>query len=531
MVFLFIVIIIICSGMLSVYFSKRHLNTARFFADNIIPGIQRINDLQQAAAQVDGSCRLLSKAPAREDLAQGNADLLEVLARMEGLTATITHEDKGIDIVTLNFLSQAIRTQAQLVFQLKAQRLTLVSEQQEITRGIHHGLMELLTLASDPVHRSFHGLLKRADILMQTLNRASDTPFNIRQLREEFAAFRRESGLLLSQTRDKQLHSHARALLDQMTAQLDRLLGISQESWAIHREIGGFIATLDDLSGRLIQVTGQYIQGVRDRFRKDAEKILKREEQNINLTNGGLVLSILILYLLHWKIIIRGFGNRLSMISRAMGQGAEAEGDALPLPLQGRDEISDMARSAEELLKKAKKLNTMATMDELTRVYNRRQFFQLAKIEAERAARKKEPAVILMLDIDLFKRINDTWGHDFGDRALREFAAACSRKIRTLDIFARYGGEEFILLMPDTDPDQGMTVARRLLHTVAALKIVTDSGSKVGLTVSVGMAEADLGTEGVEAPIKRADTALYEAKRLGRNRIERFKLPGPDARG
>ena len=213
-----------------------------------------------------------------------------------------------------------------------------------------------------------------------------------------------------------------------------------------------------------------------------------------------------------------------------MGQDTAAEEDAIPLPIQGRDEIAAMARSAGELIKKAKRLNILAAMDELTQVYNRRQFFQLAETEARRAARKKEPAVVLMLDIDFFKKINDTWGHDFGDRVLREFAAACARKTRSMDIFARYGGEEFILLMPDTGPDQGMTAAQRLRETVAALEISTDSDSTVGLTVSIGMAEADLSTENIDGPLKRADAALYEAKRLGRNRVEVYRPPGT-ARG
>ena len=520
-VFLFIVILIACSGMLSVYFSKRHLKTARFFADTIIPEIQRINDLQHAASQVEDYSGELSRAVARNRLDQVYGDLEKALARMTEQTQTITREDNGIDIVSLNFLNQAIRTQAQLVFQLRARLLKMASDQQGVSKEIQRHLLELAALeARRGIDSDAPGFLSRPLPLLDALSLPATSPLNIRQLKGDFAEFHRENAGVISKIRNLKTQSHARNVLAHITEHMGHLIELKEGDLDINQRIGGFITTLDDLTGQLKQLTQKYIEGVRTRFRKNAEQVLKREQQSINFTNAGLIFAILILYLLHWKIIIRGFGNRLSMISRAMNQGAFAEGKPVPLPVQGRDEIADMARSAGELLKKASKLNTLAAMDELTGVYNRRRFFQLAKAEAKRTARKKAPAVVLMIDIDFFKKINDTWGHDFGDRVLREFAAACSQKIRSMDIFARWGGEEFILLMPDTGPDQGMAAAQRLRETIAALEISTDTGGTVSLTVSIGMAEAALDAEEIDEPIKRADTALYQAKRLGRNRVE-----------
>ena len=108
----------------------------------------------------------------------------------------------------------------------------------------------------------------------------------------------------------------------------------------------------------------------------------------------------------------------------------------------------------------------------------------------------------------------------FGDKALFEFAQACKTVIREVDLFARYGGEEFILLMPDATMDQGKSVADRILNTIQALELFTESGQKVQITTSIGVAQAALTSEKLSQSIKKADEALYTAKNSGRNRVE-----------
>ncbi len=525
-VFLLIAGVIVCSGALSVYVSKRHLSSTQLFAENIIPRIQRTNELQQTASRVKSYSRELSQATTRAGLHLVYSDLTVVLTRMEDLTATISNDDSGMDIVSLNFLSQAIRSQAQLVFQLKAQLLGLVSEQRADVGGIRRDLLELITPSLSLDHypalenrAPMHDLLEQFVFLMEKLDKPSITLEDIDRLRVDFKA----AGRLLFPPpfKDRQPNAAAdvRPALDGIMEQVDRMFAAKRQSTETVKIIGRHIGTLDELTDRLIRLTERYIDGVRDGFRKNADRLLEGERVNINLMSGVLLLSIIMLFLLHRQIIVRGFGNRLSMISRAMGQGAVGGKDHR-LPLKGRDEIADMARAAGELLEKAEKLRELATIDELTRVHNRRRFFQLAEKEAKRAARKQEPAVVLMLDLDHFKRINDTWGHDFGDRVLREFAGACSRVTREVDLFARYGGEEFILLMPETSSEAGSAAAKRLLATTASLGLVTDSGMRAPVTVSIGMAETPLGTEEIKEAIKKADTALYRAKKKGRNRVE-----------
>jgi diguanylate cyclase (GGDEF)-like protein len=165
-------------------------------------------------------------------------------------------------------------------------------------------------------------------------------------------------------------------------------------------------------------------------------------------------------------------------------------------------------------------LRDLATHDGLTGLYNRSHFLSLGEAEWERARRYERPLSMLMIDIDLFKLINDQHGHDVGDLVIREVAGACTASTRGADIVARLGGEEFAMLLPETQGADAQLLAERLRKTVADLCIVRQERA-IAVTVSIGVSEArDL--EALSALIKAADIALYEAKRGGRNRVRRF---------
>jgi diguanylate cyclase (GGDEF)-like protein len=189
-----------------------------------------------------------------------------------------------------------------------------------------------------------------------------------------------------------------------------------------------------------------------------------------------------------------------------------------------------MARALEVLLDKAVQLRDLAIMDPLTQVYNRRRFFELAGMEANRSARKKSPTILLMMDLDHFKSINDTYGHAFGDKVLHKTAQTCLISIRTMDVFARYGGEEFVALMPEAGLHEGMIVAERIRQAIASRPFITDDGLKVLITMSLGLVETDLSGETVEQALKNADSALYQAKAEGRNRVAVWR-PQNDGEG
>jgi two-component system cell cycle response regulator len=124
-----------------------------------------------------------------------------------------------------------------------------------------------------------------------------------------------------------------------------------------------------------------------------------------------------------------------------------------------------------------------------------------------------------MFDIDHFKTVNDTYGHGVGDEVLREVANRTNRNLRNFDLVARYGGEEFIVVMPDTDRDAAYQVAERLRRRVGEETFsVSDQVGEITVTISIGVAVVDGMGDTAEAILKRADDALYMAKRSGRNR-------------
>ncbi|MEH3055378.1 MAG: GGDEF domain-containing protein [Patulibacter minatonensis] len=160
----------------------------------------------------------------------------------------------------------------------------------------------------------------------------------------------------------------------------------------------------------------------------------------------------------------------------------------------------------------------MATTDELTQVHNRRHFFELGDTQFLTAQRYDLPLATLMLDVDHFKRVNDTYGHAAGDDVIRGVAARLHALIRTVDIVGRYGGEEFAFVLPCTG-DDATILAERLRSAVASEPVDTCEGP-ITVTVSIGVAVYDHDDAHLSATLGRADLALYEAKRLGRNRVE-----------
>ncbi|MFQ5562921.1 MAG: PleD family two-component system response regulator [Parvularculaceae bacterium] len=164
----------------------------------------------------------------------------------------------------------------------------------------------------------------------------------------------------------------------------------------------------------------------------------------------------------------------------------------------------------------------MAVTDQLTGLYNRRYLASHLSAMLDRAHWTGRPMSVMILDIDHFKAINDTYGHDAGDKVLHEFADRISMSVRGIDLACRYGGEEFLIAMPDTDKNFANIVAERLRQEIATDKIVLNGGRDVvEFTVSIGVASTEDGTEDENAQklIKRADEALYEAKTGGRNRV------------
>ncbi|CAG1011022.1 MAG: PleD family two-component system response regulator [Rhizobiaceae bacterium] len=162
----------------------------------------------------------------------------------------------------------------------------------------------------------------------------------------------------------------------------------------------------------------------------------------------------------------------------------------------------------------------MAVTDALTGLHNRRYLDSHLKTLFDRAVARRRPLSVMMTDLDRFKSINDTFGHDGGDDVLREFAARLRKNVRGIDLACRFGGEEFVVVMPDTDAAIAKMVAERIRAEIERTPFTVGAdGRAVNVTISIGVSSLRHGPDRIEDLMKRADVALYEAKSNGRNRV------------
>ena len=192
--------------------------------------------------------------------------------------------------------------------------------------------------------------------------------------------------------------------------------------------------------------------------------------------------------------------------------------DASELLARVRTQIRNK-RYSERLRDNVQMSIEMAITDALTGLYNRRYMEMHVGMLVDQARAGGKPLAVLMLDIDHFKSINDTHGQDAGDDVLREFARRIRKSIRGIDLACRHGGEEFVVVMPETDLAVATTVAERLRRRIASQPFSIQQGIRsVEVTISIGIAALTGGGDAASL-LKRADRALYRAKRDGRNRV------------
>ncbi len=162
----------------------------------------------------------------------------------------------------------------------------------------------------------------------------------------------------------------------------------------------------------------------------------------------------------------------------------------------------------------------MAVKDPLTELHNRRYFEMHYTSLFDKSVSSKKPLTAIMCDIDKFKAVNDTYGHDVGDAVIIEVANRIRKSVRNVDIACRYGGEEFVIIMPDTDIEYAHVVAERIRREVAEHPVIAEQGSKqIYTTISMGLSSLEAEDDTPQKLLKRADLALYAAKHAGRNRV------------
>ena len=203
-----------------------------------------------------------------------------------------------------------------------------------------------------------------------------------------------------------------------------------------------------------------------------------------------------------------------------------ADGSSIPIlktvasiTLNGRQHLLESFLDITQLKLLQKELEHLARTDPLTETYNRRHFFELSEKEIARARRNQSSLSMAIIDIDYFKRINDTYGHQAGDVVLKELVTLCKGQLRPYDILGRIGGEEFGITLVDCNLEEAFPVVERIRKAVEQSTVIVH-GVHVHLEISVGMAQLAGDMEGWEFLLKRADEALYRAKNGGRNRVE-----------
>ena len=200
--------------------------------------------------------------------------------------------------------------------------------------------------------------------------------------------------------------------------------------------------------------------------------------------------------------------------TRSMADQSKSAGDELQT-MRVRAEVTELELA--KLHQELDRVSSQARHDPLTGALNRKGMDEAMNRELSNVRRKETPLSISLLDIDNFKKLNDTKGHATGDQALAHLAAVARECMRPQDILARYGGEEFVILMPDTPLDRGVEAMTRLQRELTKRFFLTGS-EKILITFSAGVAQLAEGESGIEA-IKRADQAMYLAKRSGKNRV------------
>lgn len=189
-----------------------------------------------------------------------------------------------------------------------------------------------------------------------------------------------------------------------------------------------------------------------------------------------------------------------------------------------QERTKELEATTQELKKTNEKLAALSDTDSLSGIYNRRFLMKSLKREIKRAKENMECLSLIILDIDHFKRINDTYGHQNGDIVIKTVANVCQKSMRINDILARYGGEEFVVVLPNTSLSDSLSIAERLREFIHRISFPPPMEN---LTVSASFGVASFPTDtvdGINSLIRQADKALYEAKRRGRNRVEGMEI-------
>jgi len=266
-----------------------------------------------------------------------------------------------------------------------------------------------------------------------------------------------------------------------------------------------------DKDGLLVQANDAFLNMLK--LEKSAIGKLKLSDWNATLENVDLKHRIQAVLKTNQKIVAE------TQHRRSDGKVIDVEVSFNAIDLGGDRFLFCASRDITERKLMQKELEQQAHIDYLTKVNNRGYFMQQAEQELARGIRYARKMSFFMLDIDNFKKINDTHGHKAGDVVLQRLAQICRNTLREVDIIGRVGGEEFAILLPETDKMEANDVAERLRANIANTEIEISSGVLIHITVSIGISALGPDSKHIDDLLNMADKALYEAKNSGRNKV------------
>src|SRR3954470_8055701 len=228
-----------------------------------------------------------------------------------------------------------------------------------------------------------------------------------------------------------------------------------------------------------------------------------------------------------FAVLIVGIQNRrLARIAERLAR-ADTASPAL-VTEAGRIHDRRLRSAFQELAARVAETWEQATVDPLTGIANRQAVLGRIEEELERAVRYRRPLSLILVDLDHFKRCNDTHGHAVGDTVLRQVAQLLAANVRAVDLAGRYGGEEFLIVLPETDADAAASLAEKLRRIVGGHEVRTPDGELISVTISAGVAGGQGEVLRLDALVRDADAALYSAKALGRNQVYVFRETGDE---
>jgi diguanylate cyclase (GGDEF)-like protein len=251
------------------------------------------------------------------------------------------------------------------------------------------------------------------------------------------------------------------------------------------------------------------------------------------LSIGVGVISLIFAVLLAF-LISRYITRSIAKLTHGVQQVAK-QNFAVKVDIQSRNEIGQLASTFNQMVdelnshrqhieRQQKKLELLAQTDALTGLNNHRHFMDQLAREVQRSIRYKSPLSVMILDLDDFKRVNDTYGHLVGDRVLITLAGLIKQHVRSTDITARYGGDEFCVALPNTTARGARALAKKIREGIMEYEFVSDAETPFHITCSIGLAQFHRNMKNSMVILKFADQALYRAKSGGRNQVKEKKL-------